>query len=241
MEQYYVSPHVSWCRTDEGLVLIDMKKGKYLGISKQDLCSLTALVPTWQENPSMDAANPCDAHSNGNCGALVESLLVAGILQRSAKGSAQQSVVPDTPSDSIQYSEVVAVKSARPIHYIGLMFSCITAALKLKLFTVHRIVTSNRKRKQRLLASGHRDDEVAIRSLATVFLYLRPYFITSKDRCLFDSLVLFEFMLLNGLCPSWIIGTKTQPFAAHSWVQCGPLVLNDTPGKVLAYTPIVAV
>ncbi len=35
-----------------------------------------------------------------------------------------------------------------------------------------------------------------------------------------------------------VIGVRAQPFTAHSWVQSGNFVLNDTPDEVARYTPI---
>ncbi|HVZ34530.1 MAG TPA: lasso peptide biosynthesis B2 protein, partial [Polyangiaceae bacterium] len=59
--------------------------------------------------------------------------------------------------------------------------------------------------------------------------------------CLFDSLVLAEFLRRRGVRATLVIGISTVPFAAHACVQFGDLVLNDTVEKVQGYTPILAV
>jgi hypothetical protein len=38
-----------------------------------------------------------------------------------------------------------------------------------------------------------------------------------------------------------VIGVKLRPFAAHSWVQSGPWLVNDRIDMIRAYTPIMAV
>lgn len=56
-----------------------------------------------------------------------------------------------------------------------------------------------------------------------------------------DSLVLIEFLALHDVFPDWVIGVKTLPFTAHSWVQTGRFVLNGNPGYVRGYVPILVV
>jgi hypothetical protein len=79
------------------------------------------------------------------------------------------------------------------------------------------------------------------RELTGAFTTLRPFFYSAKNRCLLDSLVLIEFLALHDVFPAWVIGVKTFPFAAHSWVQTGPFVLNGNPGYVRGYVPILVV
>jgi hypothetical protein len=70
---------------------------------------------------------------------------------------------------------------------------------------------------------------------------MRPLVITSHDKCLHDSLTLLRFLAAEKLYPSWVVGVRTRPFAAHSWVQSGDLVLNDTHEYVRGFTPILVV
>ena len=77
--------------------------------------------------------------------------------------------------------------------------------------------------------------------LVEAFLHLRALYFTTKDECLFDSLVLVEFLARHGLYPTWVIGVSTNPFKAHSWVQVGDRVLNDLPERVSMFTPILVI
>lgn len=70
---------------------------------------------------------------------------------------------------------------------------------------------------------------------------MRPLVITSHDKCLHDSLTLVHFLASEHFYPQWVIGVRTRPFAAHSWVQAGPLVLNDVHEYVRGFTPILVV
>jgi hypothetical protein len=70
---------------------------------------------------------------------------------------------------------------------------------------------------------------------------LRPLVLTKHDRCVHDSLTLLGFLASEGLFPHWVIGVKTGPFGAHSWVQSGATVLNDLHENVRRYRPILVV
>ncbi len=80
-----------------------------------------------------------------------------------------------------------------------------------------------------------------MRAAVAAYLRLRPFALTSHDRCLNDSLTLVHFLASQGLFPQWVIGVRVRPFCAHSWVQSGGVVLNDLPERVRAYEPILVV
>ncbi|WP_431286735.1 lasso peptide biosynthesis B2 protein [Roseateles chitinivorans] len=81
----------------------------------------------------------------------------------------------------------------------------------------------------------------SVRVAALAFDRLRPLAFSARDRCLHDSLSLVFFLLAQGLSARWVIGVKTNPFGAHSWVQSGRTVLNDQHEYVRAFRPILVV
>ena len=84
-------------------------------------------------------------------------------------------------------------------------------------------------------------DAASLHIAALKFERLRPFALTARDQCLRDSLALMSFLASMGLRARWIIGVRTRPFGAHSWVQIGDLVLNDHHEHVRAYQPILVV
>jgi hypothetical protein len=96
--------------------------------------------------------------------------------------------------------------------------------------------------RQRLICHDRRgatlDD---VQKLLVSFFKLRIWFYTADRHCLFDSLVLAVFLTRNGFPCTFVIGVSTKPFLAHSWVQIGDFVLNDTAEHVQTFTPILAV
>lgn len=65
-------------------------------------------------------------------------------------------------------------------------------------------------------------------------------FRTPANRCLSRSIALVERLTAHGCAAHLVIGVRAIPFAAHSWVQVGDTVLNDTPEEVARFTPILA-
>jgi hypothetical protein len=64
---------------------------------------------------------------------------------------------------------------------------------------------------------------------------------TAADRCLPRSIALATCLAVSGITARAVIGVRLGPFAAHSWVQAGDEVLNDSVEEVLRYQPILVV
>jgi hypothetical protein len=84
-------------------------------------------------------------------------------------------------------------------------------------------------------------DTAALHDAVSSYMRLRPFLFTAHDKCLLDSLTLIRFLARRRMFPAWVIGVRTRPFAAHSWVQSAGLVLNDVHEHVRSYTPILVV
>lgn len=63
----------------------------------------------------------------------------------------------------------------------------------------------------------------------------------SHDRCLARSLALAAACRRRRLPVTLVIAVRPLPFAAHSWVQHGRFVLNETPDRAQLFTPILFV
>lgn len=62
---------------------------------------------------------------------------------------------------------------------------------------------------------------------------------SAADRCLPRSIALCSCLAVLDVPTSFVIGVKLAPFGAHSWVQSGAEVLNESVEEVLRYTPIL--
>ena len=59
--------------------------------------------------------------------------------------------------------------------------------------------------------------------------------------CLMRSLQQRLYLTARGHGVAWVFGVRTWPFEAHCWLQAGDVVLDDTPGRVRGFTPILVV
>ena len=79
----------------------------------------------------------------------------------------------------------------------------------------------------------------ACRDIAGAFERAKRY-VSGVDQCLPRGIAMKRMMARQGQTVSLVFGV-TLPFAAHSWVQAGDLVLTDPLDVVLHYQPIFAV
>jgi hypothetical protein len=121
------------------------------------------------------------------------------------------------------------------------MLAVSVAAFKLRWLSFNRVVRGVERRKSRGAHMSLPEEEERIRVLVRRFRRLRTLIYTNKNQCLYDSLVLLEFLHRYGLHPTWVLGVHTRPFAAHSWLQHRSLVLNESPDLAREYTPILTV
>lgn len=74
--------------------------------------------------------------------------------------------------------------------------------------------------------------------IAVAFDYT-AYLLGRANRCLPRSLAMYSLCRARGVFVELVIGVRSDPFAAHAWVQNDALVLNDTAEQVGLYTPIL--
>jgi Transglutaminase-like superfamily len=234
MRPYSISPHVRWCGTEHGIILLDLNTGRYLGISHADRCKVAPFVNDWSVEPESAADL-----QNGANGTLT-SLLNAGILCSASRH--EPSPQPQLPvaQDSIPFEDVLDAPRVHTIDLARLIAAYARVRFSLKRRSMQRIVSRIGERKRRSIASASAEP-ATVSEVAKRYLNLRPLVLTARDRCLLDSLVMIEYLSMYHVFPDWVIGVRTQPFGAHSWVQNGSVVLNDTPEKVSSFTPILAV
>lgn len=79
--------------------------------------------------------------------------------------------------------------------------------------------------------------ETVHRTFAAVRRATRFYFRRRQD-CLPRALVTYYLLKRRGIAASLIFGVKKYPFGGHTWVEALDIVLDESPSRVRAYTPI---
>lgn len=295
-----MSPHVRACVCKEQIVLLDLRRSRYLSLGSKAAGAMSEWVKGWPRTDALDqvpAAGAVDAasrdHSAGAAvdapidapirvamgaalgatmgaatGAAIGRLLELGLLTRvdedAVPASAAEVRAPIALPQArrcLESEEDICVPGIRSLDVLRFMHAAVQAQWWLRKHSLERIATciaARRASASAELASAsdigprraHADsggdsasaaEATRLKLAALKFAMLRPFAFTARDQCLRDSLALMAYLAPLGLRAHWIIGVRTRPFGAHSWVQSGDLVLNDHHEHVLAYQPILIV
>lgn len=236
--EYLLSSHVYLSASPLGVVLLDLRKDKYLGLSASAACLIAGLVDGWPD----EFAAERDRSRELERLALVDELERDGILTRDPARGKSARPVNVSRSDrmtSVGFDGPTAARM-RTSYGPAFIYACACAAWSLRFRSLEAVVNRVRARKGAADATTEFDED-RVRELVVAFRQLRQFAFTSRNNCLFNSLALLNFLACFGVFPTWIIGVEADPFAAHSWVQQGDLVLDATPELVNYFTPILAV
>jgi hypothetical protein len=240
MPEYALAPHVRFCECDEGILFLDLKKNRYLGVGKEHLGALRSLLQGCVSGSCSDSAEECT--QNNGTDSLANTLLEQGLL---VKG-----VSPLRPSAPAIRGAKKAIdcgwstESAPALsfdHCYTFLLAILNASFQLKFLCIDRIIRNLQNSTDPISVAYTEFDESTVVDLILIFGRLTPWTYTAKDACLFDSLALVRFLRSHHVNATWTIGVTARPFAAHCWVQYGDLVLNDTLEHVQCFTPILVV
>jgi transglutaminase superfamily protein len=244
MESYFLAPHVYPCVTDDHVVLLDLRRSKYVGLNRQQMQTIAARVKGWplvSGAPSAAAAGEAPS-SSPRADALFEKLLAAGMLTTDPKVGKDATPLEMDRADAALVEDDLYVQPAVTFrHVIRFLRASLVAALEMKWRRLERIIATANARKRRWHSAAAAMDLETARRAVGAFIRLRPLLFGAQDACLYDSLALVRYLSYYRIFPSCVIGVQTGPFAAHCWVQEGAVVFNDAPEYVRKYTPILAV
>ena len=251
MESYFLAPHVYPCVTDDHVVLLDLRRSKYIGVSRDQMQTVAAKVNGWPLAPPAAASAPAPASASGGdseqpstarADAVFAKMLAAGMLTTdSAVGKDATPLELERAADPLVEDDLEVQPAVTFHHVIRFLRASLIAALEMKWHSLERIIASANSRKRRKYSSHMAMDLDAARRAVGAFIRLRPLLFGAQDACLYDSLALVRYLSYYRIFPSCVIGVQTGPFAAHCWVQEGAVVFNDAPEYVRRYAPILAV
>ena len=240
---YHLTDHVFACATRHGAVLLDLQRNRYYGLNLADAVSLVDVVSDWPVKRLNDLGTPrCDSDPSRSK-SLVQSLLEANVLQRSLPsgcGIGRSTFRLEADLASVG-DEIVAKTQVRPAHVATFLLSLLCAFVSLRFLPLNATVRAVHKRRKRAIAKGYIFDADRAAQLTFIFRRLRPYVFSANGHCMIHALSLVNFMAINGQFPYWVLGVRTEPWGAHSWVQHENLLLDTNPAKVCPYNPLLSV
>lgn len=243
MSQYFMSTHVFACVSDDQIVLLDLRRDRYLAVGADAADPLAALIDGW---PTRDAQRDLPAASDSaskESQQLLHHLLAHGLITSDAIAGRSRSRRIEVAVPIAQFIPEVQFVACPPTDGRSrreFARAAVLAGWMRRFWSIDRIVKRIGGRKARQ-ARRHPFDFDAARSITRAFARLLPYTLTTRDSCLYESLALIELLARYHLYPSLVFGVQTGPFGAHCWVQYGDTVINDSVQKVRCFTPILAV
>lgn len=188
--------------------------------------------------PNVDHAECIEDDAAGD---LLQELDNAGMLSSADDCEAWYSPVavgPPTAALIDGYADVTTRITLKDLACFAT--AALTAKLLLRRFSLESIARRVSLRRARRQAATAPDID-RLQCLVAGFGRMRTFVFTASNECLFDSLALSEFLSFYGAFPRWVFGVRTNPFAAHCWLQHDGIVVNDSPEHVGRFMPIMAI
>lgn len=239
---YWLPAHVRACSTATGTVLLDLRRNRYFGVGRRETIVLRSLAGNWETPATTSASFASDAELPPVPDAvrIADKLVEAGLLSQSApEPAAFTTTQVDLQSLLTSVGHEIDKKaSIRWRHLLDFVRACTWARRSVRSRTLFLVSEQIGRRKS---AAGAPFDPDRAIELVGIFRRLRPHTFAARDQCLFHALALVRFLACYDIYPTWVIGVRTKPWAAHSWVQQGTLLLDANPEEVCEYTPILAI
>jgi Transglutaminase-like superfamily len=241
MKKMFLLNDVYAVQTVNGAVLLDLRSGQYFGLDLEKTLAIAPRIEGWlsQICASLVDVNQIDS---GLAAAVIDSLSSGPTLLTDSPADGKPAAFPELRSTSaIPFRGTIAPgPKMNSLHLFRFTSACLRAAVDVRFCSLAATVRRVQARKSRR-SKCQSPNSTEIVELVRVFRLLTPLLYSAKDHCLFDSIALVEYLAHYDAFPTWIIGVRTQPFAAHSWVQDGTVVLNERLEVVELYVPILTV
>jgi len=215
---------------------MDIQLGKYLAIDGRQSRHLSELIEGW---PNTESRSPLQERStapqSSSAERIVQQLLHRRLLTEDPSiGKKAAPVKPHLPLQT--FSIFTLDRSLRPyLRYLpNFIRACLRANRLSTSIQLAKVVERVQSRRRRWGALA--PDPGKLERLVRAHHHLRPLIYTWHDRCLYDSMVLLEFLALYRVDATWVFGVHTWPWIPHCWVRAGAYLLNDTPGNIGRYS-----
>lgn len=244
MTSYFLSKHVYFCVRGSDVVFLDLKADKYFSIAAtkgRSIAPALAGNSPGQElrlgAGTLQAVSPVQSMSDTALAALLKRGLLTTDSESGKEVAATRVEAPSTDLIGI-VAEIESGLNARDV--LKFLRATTTGWLLLKTQRLQSVVARVHQRREARGAQHALDFDAAKRCIA-LFERMRPFAFSAHNACLFESLVLIEFLAHYRLYPSWVFGVQTTPFAAHCWLQYSHVAFNDSAEHTNEFTPIMVV
>lgn len=218
---YRLQNDLWFCLTGDHLVFLDVRGDRYFRLPASQERAFISYI---QGGPTPDATSLFGRELVGDS-ALVGRPEQAHVVQEPKRSALEQA----PKVSNIGFANLLEVSVA--------IFSVL---LRLKARPLNEVLASMCCFREKHSAKPYacdRQSTIQLIDAARTFNSARLY-VPVAPSCLLDSLALTTFLARRHIQSTVVFGVTCTPFSAHSWVQVGDMVLNDTVGNANSYTPI---
>ena len=239
MTVYHFPCHVHYAVVQDAIIFMDLRADEYsllMGEKARLFAALFSLAPHALDRELLiDRIAPeNDARARH---ALVTELLNRDLLSPGVEAAPMKPADLPPPRGDFLAAGDAGVPRIRPRHIGRFFAACLVSTWRLRFMTLERTIRAV-ERRRRKRTSPHPIDRYELQRLVALFRRMRPLY--PKDAlCLFDSLVLLEFLAPYGCFPHWVFAVTLSPWSAHCWVQYADLCLNEDAERARQYTVIL--
>lgn len=237
---YWIPPHVRACSIADSTILLDLKRNRYFSVGAPVTRALFTLALNWSEAISCaGATEQIEPLEPQTAVRIAEALVKAGLLSVDTPQAAPIScgaVDLRCALASVGYERSQAA-SPKWRDIVAFLRAFAWARRSLRSKSLYWIASELSRNK----GLSQEQAQERLVELVCIFRQICSYTFVTRGRCLLHALALVRFLASYGIFPAWVIGVKSQPWAAHSWVQDGALILDGTPEQVCQYTPILSI
>jgi hypothetical protein len=224
------------------VVFLDLKEDKYLSMEAAKVRSVLPLPMLAAKANDLSRSGETESLGGNSGQRSAQALLKRGLLTIDpAVGKEVEIARVDEPDADLIGIALPVQPKIRPIDVVRFVTATISAWKDIRFGSLQAIVS---KVSGRRCEDRDGDDQLDLgraKSCVAIFERMRPYMFSARDKCLFESFVLANFLAMYGLYPQWVFGVRTDPFAAHCWLQHRRVVFNDYAEHAGEFTPIMII
>ena len=212
-----LAPGVGFCRAGDDLIFLDVRSDRYLQLRGERRAAFERLCAR--------EANDSDA---------MAGLIDTGLFARSEVATAIAPIEVEAPTADLATAPIPPTRLASIAAAARSLYWARKALLPGRLAaTLEEFAAAKRA------GTGEADD-LGLAKLASAYGEARRW-VPVPPRCLIDSLALYRLSLRKGLAPTLVFGVRTNPFAAHCWLQSHSVVLTGTAEEAHNYRPVLTI
>lgn len=239
-----IAPLVYMCATRQGVVILDLKRNRYLSVDCGEALSLSEHVDSFPKKDSWLAPGQQASSKVTRDQTLIRSLLDEGIIVKDRCCTSDELRSADVSIDGALVSvghELVAATPVHAKHVMVFLIILVSSWFDLRFRPLLTLARRARQSRVRALENGYKFNLQRAVQIVSVFRSIRPYIFMAEGNCLLHALTLVRFLGYYGEFPNWIFGVSSDPWTAHTWIQQDVFLLDSNPEAVCSLDVILAI